>query len=97
MPNTQTAKKRLRQNIARRLQNRAIKSAIRTQLRHVHEALSAGDIAKAEAEFRTAARKLDKAGQRNIIHRNKASRTKSRLQKSIKSAKQVGQTAHAGQ
>lgn len=88
MPNTKSAVKRLRQNEARRLRNRAVKSAIRTQLRKVHEAVSAGDVEKAEQEFRLAAKKLDRAGQQNVIHRNKASRTKSRLQKRIKAAKQ---------
>jgi small subunit ribosomal protein S20 len=87
MPNTKTAKKRLRQNHARRLQNRAIKSALRTQLRHVDEAINSGDLEKAETEFRVAAKQLDQAGHRNIIHRNRASRTKSRIQKRIKSAK----------
>ncbi len=87
MPNTKTAKKRLRQNEARRLRNRAVKSALRTQLRRVHEAVSAGEIETAEAEFKLAAKRLDRAGHQNIIHKNKASRTKSRLQRLIKSAK----------
>ena len=88
MPNTKSAAKRLRQNVARRLRNRSVKSALRTQLRKVREALKAGDVSKAEEEYREAARKLDRAGQRNIIHRNTAARTKSRLQKRIKAAKQ---------
>jgi small subunit ribosomal protein S20 len=54
----------------------------------VHEAIGAGDIDKAENEFRDAAKKLDRAGQRNILHKNKAARTKSRLQRLIKAAKQ---------
>lgn len=87
MPNTNTAKKRLRQNEARRLENRAVKSALRSQLRRVREAVTAGDVEKAEAEFRVAVKRLDRAGHHNIIHKNKASRTKSRLQKLIKAAK----------
>ena len=87
MPNTKTAKKRLRQNEMQRLRNRAVKSSLRSQLRRVHEAIGAGEVDKAEAEYREAAKKLDRAGQRNIIHKNKASRTKSRLQRLIKAAK----------
>lgn len=87
MPNTRSAQKRLRQNEVRRGRNRAIKSAIKTQLKKVREAVGAGDLQKAEQEFRLAAQKLDRAGQRNAIHRNKASRTKSRLQRLIKAAK----------
>jgi small subunit ribosomal protein S20 len=89
MPNTKTAKKRLRQNDVQRLRSRTVKSSLRTQLRRVHEAIGAGEVEKAEVEYRLAAKKLDKAGHRNIIHKNMASRTKSRLQRLIKLAKKV--------
>ena len=88
MPNTNSAKKRLRQNVVRRTRNRAEKSSMRTQIRKVREAVQAGEVETAESEFRVAAQKLDRAGARNLIHRNAATRTKSRLQKLIKSAKQ---------
>lgn len=87
MPTTRSAKKRLRQNIARRTRNRSVKSALKTELRQVREAVAAGNLPKAEEEYRTAARKLDRAGAANVIHRNKAARVKSRLQKLIKKAK----------
>ncbi|HUT10356.1 MAG TPA: 30S ribosomal protein S20 [Thermoguttaceae bacterium] len=88
MPNTVSAKKRLRQNIARRQRNRSIKRAVRTQCRKVGEAVMAGDAETAETEFRLAAKKLDRAGTRNIIHRNAAARTKSRLSAKIKALRQ---------
>ena len=88
MPTTKSAKKRLRQNIANRLRNRNVKSSVKTQVRKVREAVAAGDIQKAETEFREAAKKLDQAGAHRVIHANKASRTKSRLQHLIKKAKQ---------
>ncbi|MEM9585772.1 MAG: 30S ribosomal protein S20 [Planctomycetota bacterium] len=84
MPNTQSAKKRLRQNEVRRLRNRVVKSNMRGQIRKVHEAVKAGDHEKAQAEFRVAAKKLDRAAHRNIIHKNAAARTKSRLNAMIK-------------
>jgi len=87
MPNSNSAKKRLRQNHTRRSINRSFKSAMRTQLRKVREAVQAGDAETAEQEFHLAAKKLDQAGARNIIHANKAARTKSRLQKAIKAVK----------
>lgn len=87
MPNSKSAKKRLRQDAVRRLRNRMVKSAMRNQLRKVREAATAGDIEKAQEEYRDAAKKLDRAGARNIIHPNKAARTKSRLQQLIKKAK----------
>ena len=88
MPNTKSAKKRLRQNVARRNQNRVIKSVIRTNIRKVREAVDRGDVEQSESEFRETAKKLDQAVARNVIHRNKAARLKSRLQHHIKTAKQ---------
>ncbi len=89
MPNTRSAKKRLRQNEARRERNRSTKSSLRSQLRSVREAVKAGEIEKAEQEYVQAARRLDRAGARNLIHRNAAARTKSRLQKLIRTAKEA--------
>ena len=89
MPNIKSAKKRLRQNIVRRARNRATRSAVRTQCRKVGEAIAGGDAERAEAEFRLAAKKLDRAGARNIIHPNAAARVKSRLSVKIKALKQV--------
>ena len=88
MPNTDSAKKRLRQDKVRRDRNRSVKSAIRKQVRLVAEAVTAGDIEKAEAQYRLAAKRLDRAGARNVIHRNAAARKKSRMQKLILGAKQ---------
>jgi small subunit ribosomal protein S20 len=87
MPNTASAKKRLRQNEARRQRNRAVKSAVRTQIKKVLQTLQSGDVAKAEIEFRSAARRLDQASAAKIIHANAVARHKSRLQKRIKQAK----------
>ncbi len=89
MPNTRSAKKRLRQNEARRERNRSTKSTLRSQLRSVREAVKAGEIEKAEQEYVQAARRLDRAGARNLIHPNAAARTKSRLQKLIRTAKEA--------
>ena len=87
MPNRKSAEKRLRQNIAHRGRNRTIKSSMKSQIRKVRELVEAGDVEKAEEAFRLAARKLDRAGGRSIIHPNQAARTKSRLQRLIKTKK----------
>ena len=87
MPNSASAKKRLRQNFVRRDQNKSIKSAVKTQVKKVLAAVSAGEIETAEQEFRIAAKKLDRAGAKGVIHKNAAGRKKSRLQKAIKTAK----------
>jgi small subunit ribosomal protein S20 len=86
MPTTKSAKKRLRQSLERRTQNRATKSAIKTQVRKVRAAVAAGDLAKAQTELRLAAKKLDRAGVKRVIHPNAAARTKSRLAHLIKAS-----------
>jgi small subunit ribosomal protein S20 len=90
MPTTKSAKKRLRQSVAQRERNRATRQAIRTQVRKVREAVKAGDVPKAEAEFRLATTKLDRAAARKVIHTNAAARTKSRLSGAIKAVKTAG-------
>lgn len=87
MPTTKSAKKRHRQSLERRAVNRSTKSSIKTQIRKVREAVTAGDAAKADAEFRLVATKLDRAGAKRVIHPNAAARTKSRLQHLMKAAK----------
>lgn len=88
MPNTPSAKKALRQSEKRRLHNRAGRSALRTAVKKARAAAEAGDVAAADAALRLASKKLDQAAAKNLIHKNVASRTKSRLAKLLaKSAK----------
>lgn len=91
MPNTKSAKKRLRQNKARQAHNKTIKSAVRTQIKKVLVAASAGDVETAESQYRIAQKRLDRAGARNVIHPNAAGRQKARLQRAIKAAKASAQ------
>lgn len=87
MPNNPSASKRLRQSKVRHERNKSVKSGLKTQVKKVLAAAKAGEIETAEAEYKLAARKLDRAGAHNVIHPNKASRQKSRLQRAIKAAK----------
>lgn len=84
MPNTASAKKRLRQNDARRLRNRSSRSEMRTSIRKVREAVQAGDADLARTTYITAQKKLDKAAAKGLIHRNAAARSKSRLNRMVK-------------
>jgi small subunit ribosomal protein S20 len=83
MAHSRSAKKRIRQNLARRKANRAVVSALKTQVKKVRKAVEAKDAAAAAAEFRRLQKLADKAAKTNRIHRNKASRLKSRLGGSI--------------
>ena len=87
MPNTPSAKKRQRTNEERRIRNRAVKSAVKTQIKKLTTAVAAGDVAASDAEFRVTAQKLDKAAGKGVLHRNAVARTKSRLSKRLKAAK----------
>ena len=87
MPNSISAKKRLRQNLVRRARNRAQKSVLKSQVRKVREAIVAGNLEAGEAEFRLAAKRLDKAAAKGVVHANLAARVKSRLSSALKAAK----------
>jgi small subunit ribosomal protein S20 len=84
MPNTPSAKKRMRQDALRRSRNRSTKSSLRTQLRKVREAIAAKKLDESKSEFQTLVKKLDQAASKKVIHANVASRTKSRLSHAIK-------------
>ncbi len=84
MPNSKSAKKNLRQNVARRGMNRTTRSAVRTQIRKVREAIQAGDHNKGTAELKLVCKELDQAAAQHIIHANAAARTKSRLNAAVK-------------
>jgi len=87
MPNTKSASKRLRQNVERRTRNRSARSTVRNHVRKVRKAIAAGDVAQSESELRVAAKKLDQAASKRIMHPNCAARTKSRLSAAIKAIK----------
>lgn len=86
MPQSVSAKKRLRQNLRARERNRAIKSEIKSELKKVLEALTSGDVAAAREHFKMVARKADRAAAKRTIHPNRAARLKSRLSARVKAA-----------
>lgn len=80
MPNTTSAKKALRQNEARRLRNRSQRTALRNVIKKFRTVAIAGtDHEATESAFRTAVKRLDQAAAKNLLHKNKAARLKSRL------------------
>ena len=79
MANIKSQKKRIRTNEKAHKRNVAVKSALKTAIRHTSEAIEAGDKAAAEAAYQIAARKLDKAASKGVIHKNQAANRKSGL------------------
>jgi small subunit ribosomal protein S20 len=74
-----SAAKRHRQSLKRRARNHALKARLRTLVKKVRSALDSKDVAAAESELRVAARALDRAVTKGVVHRNSASRRISRL------------------
>lgn len=85
MANTPTAKKRSRQAQRRRQLNQAQRSMMRTFVKRVLHAIAAGDPQKAADAYRQAIPLVDRMASKGLIHRNKAARQKSRLNKQIRS------------
>jgi small subunit ribosomal protein S20 len=73
--------KRNKQNEKRHERNKAVKSSLKTAVRKFREAAEAGDKEKAVALGRDAARKLDKAVSKGVIHKNQAANRKSSIAK----------------
>jgi len=79
--NIKSQKKRILTNEKARLRNKAVKSEVKTAIRRFHEAADAGDVDQAQALARNAARKLDKASSKGVIHKNQAANRKSAVTK----------------
>ena len=83
MPNIQSAKKRQRQNVARREYNRAQRSVVRNRIKKLLKPVRAGEIEAAQEQFRSVCSALDRAAAKGLWHKNNTSRKKSRLSKLI--------------
>ena len=85
----ESAKKRTRRNEARAVINNNRRSAIRTFVKKVELALSAGDANAAETALKTAQPQLDRGVAKGILNKNAASRKLSRLSARLKALKQA--------
>lgn len=83
MAHSLSAKKRVRQNAKRRAINRARKSMVKTFIKRVLEAVSRGDAAKAQQEFKLLTKKVDQVASTSTMHKNTAARIKSRIAKKV--------------
>ena len=81
MANIKSQMKRIRTNEKNRLRNKSVKSTVKTAIRKFREAAAAGDKDKAIELQRAAARALDKAASKGVIHKNQAANKKSALAK----------------
>ena len=86
MANIKSQKKRNIQNEKRHQRNVAAKSALKTSTKKVHTAVAGGNADEAAAMQREAARALDQAASKGVLHKRTAARRKSRLAKAVADA-----------
>ncbi|RUO29902.1 30S ribosomal protein S20 [Aliidiomarina sedimenti] len=84
MANIKSAKKRAVQSEKRRQHNASRRSMMRTYMKKVNAAIAAGDQEKASNAYAELTPILDRYASKGLIHKNKASRHKSRLNTQIK-------------
>jgi len=90
MANIKSARKRARQAINRRARNVSLHTAARSAIRDVKKAIAAGDRKAAAAALARSQAVIDRVAAKGVLHRNAASRQKSRLAHAIKAMAQVG-------
>lgn len=83
MANIKSAKKRIRVNEDARLLNAPVKSEMRTMIKRVEKLVNENNVADAKQALNVAIKKIDKAVQKGIVHKNNGSRQKSRLTKKV--------------
>ena len=83
MPNIKSAKKRVLVIEKKTLENRMVKSAIKTELKKFEAAVSEGNKANAQELYNVCVKKLDQAAAKGVYHKNTVSRKKSQLAKAV--------------
>lgn len=85
MANSKQAKKRIRRNDNRAEINKSRVSRIRTHIRKVEDAVTAGDQAAASTALKSAEPEIMRGVSKGVLHKKTASRKVSRLSKAVKS------------
>ena len=81
MPNIKSAKKRVKVINTKTLQNKMIKSRLRTTVKKYLAAVESGNKEEAMAAYKVAVKRVDQAASRGLIHKNTAAHRKSRFTK----------------
>lgn len=83
MANIKSQMKRIKTNEKASQRNKAVRSEVRSYVRVVRENIAAGQKDEAQQAYAVAARKLDKAVSKGVLHKNNAANRKSRLASQI--------------
>jgi small subunit ribosomal protein S20 len=89
MANSAQARKRARQTIKQRAHNMAQRSEVRTAIKKVRKAIEEGNQEAAMKQMHESQSVIDRIADKKIMHKNTASRTKSRLVHAIKAMKKA--------
>ena len=79
MPNIKSAKKRVLVNQAKAMQNKAAKSALKTDIKKFEAAVVEGNRSEADVAYKVAVKAIDKAAAKGLMHKNNAAHKKSAL------------------
>jgi len=82
-----SAEKRQRQNLKRRMRNRAVRSTVRNAQKKFQLALKNNNLEDARQASSDTEKLIDTAARKGVFHKNKAARTKSRMQKKLNTLK----------
>lgn len=77
MPNIKSAKKRVIVTEVKTLQNKMVKTALKTAMKKYEAAVASGDKEAAAKAYTVAVKKLDTAAAKGLVHKNNAARKKS--------------------
>ena len=83
VPNIKSAKKRVLVTEKKTLQNKAIKSALKTQIKKFLAAVNAGDKELANKLYPETVSAIDSAASKGILHKNNAANKKAKLAKKL--------------
>ena len=86
MPNIKSAKKRVLVNAKKSEQNKAIRSAVKTEMKKVDLLIKENKLEEAKASLAAAFKAIDSACTKNIFHANNASNKKAKLAKKVDAA-----------
>ena len=86
MPNIKSAKKRVLVNTKKTEQNKAIRSAVKTEMKKIDALIKENKLEEAKAALSTAFKAIDSACNKNIYHANNAANKKSKLAKKVDEA-----------
>ena len=79
LPNIKSAKKRVLVSQTKAMQNKAAKSALKTEIKKFEAAVAEGNRSEADVAYKVAVKAVDKAVSKGLLHRNNAANKKSKM------------------